>query len=408
MQILDTTQQQMFALLRSSLWGVDKFPLQISGDVDWEAVYKELKDQTVNRLVADVLCPLNTPVSQKCLMDTTYGIVLWHSYMKAQCSLHKIFEEHNVSYAVLKGASSAVNYPKPTYRSMGDIDVLVRPEQFENVINLLKDKGYTVKENHSFRHAELLKDSIEIEVHRCYSMFSDKSVFEYFENELLMGLDNTIETQIEGYTFNTFSPIENGLVLLEHVDHHLQGGIGLRQIVDWMVYVDKYVSDDVWENTFGPKAKKTGLETLAITITRMCQMYLGLREDITWCNKAEDQLCTELMKIILARGNFGHKDKAANKIATVLHYTSGIKGTFRMLQYRGEMFWPAVKKYPWLKPFAWLHHLANYIRKGFKIKNPFRSFVKQVRATAKQKDVYEKLGATKKSEGIETPQGKRF
>ena len=72
------------------------------------------------------------------------------------------------------------------------------------------------------------------------------------------------------------------------------------------------------------------------------------------------------------------------------------------------MFWPAVKKYPWLKPFAWLHHLANYIRKVFKIKNPFRSFVKQVRATAKQKDVYEKLGATKKSEGIETPQGKRF
>ena len=408
MQLLTNTQLQVFALLRSSIWGVDRFPVQVFEGIDWEAVYKELKDQTVNKLVADVLCPMNTQVSQKCLMDTTYGMSLWHTYMREQQTLHTIFIENDIAYTILKGASAAINYPKPCYRSMGDIDVLVNPIQFDNAVQILSLNGYNVKKNNSSRHAEVFHNGLEIEIHKCYSMFSDRETFIFFENELLEGLNKVTPVQVDGYRFNMLGPCENGLVFLEHIDHHLQGGIGLRQIIDWMLYVDKHVTDAFWQNILEPKIRKTGLKTLAITVTRMCQMYLGLREDITWCNGADDQLATELISIILARGNFGHKEGSANRIATVLHSTSGVKGTFRLLQYRGEMLWPALKKHPWLRPFAWMYQLCRYIREGLKVKNPLKSFAKQARETSKQKELFEKLGATKKSDGIETLQGKRF
>ena len=56
----------------------------------------------------------------------------------------------------------------------------------------------------------------------------------------------------------------------------MEEGLGLRQILDWALYVDKALDDDAWEHTFAPAVRRLGLERLAITVTRMCQLYLGL------------------------------------------------------------------------------------------------------------------------------------
>ena len=102
-----------------------------------------------------------------------------------------------------------------------------------------------------------------------------------------------------------FPPLENGLVLLEHINQHLEEGLGLRQILDWALYVDKALDDDAWEYTFAPVVRRLGLERLAITVTRMCQLYLGLRSDITWCASADEKVCDSLMNYIMEQGNFG-------------------------------------------------------------------------------------------------------
>ena len=93
-----------------------------------------------------------------------------------------------------------------------------------------------------------------------------------------------------------FPPLENVLVLLEHINQHLEKGLGLRQILDWALYVDKALDDDTWEHTFAPVVHRLGLDRLAITVTRMCQLYLGLRPDITWCASADEKVCDSLMK----------------------------------------------------------------------------------------------------------------
>ena len=47
-------------------------------------------------------------------------------------------------------------------------------------------------------------------------------------------------------------------------------------------------------------ALQAGLKELAVCVTRMCQMYLGLTDkDINWCNSADEMVCHNLMDYIV-------------------------------------------------------------------------------------------------------------
>ena len=112
---------------------------------------------------------------------------------------------------------------------------------------------------------------------------------------------------------------------------------------------------------------ETGLETVAITMTRLCQLYLGLSDGIQWCRNAEKKLCEELIENLLSSGNF---DRKRGKGAAVEVVSSNIvrKGLFRNLQAAGEHNWKAYHKHKWLKPFAWIYQVYRYVKKGFQAK----------------------------------------
>ena len=101
------------------------------------------------------------------------------------------------------------------------------------------------------------------------------------------------------------------MVLIEYINQHLEEGFGLHQIIEWMLLVDKWLSNENWD-FFWVLLQKTGLEKLAITTTKMCEMYLGLSSR-NWCNKADKKLCTELMDYFLASGSF-RKNIAKKKL----------------------------------------------------------------------------------------------
>ncbi|MCR4621545.1 MAG: nucleotidyltransferase family protein [Clostridiales bacterium] len=170
-----------------------------------------------------------------------------------------------------------------------------------------------------------------------------------------------------GYTFPMLPPLANGLVLLAHLWAHLHGGLGIRQFIDWMLYVDKVLDDDFWEKEFKTAAQELGIDILAITATRMCQIYLGLNDRITWCQYADEDLCKELMGILLSSGNFGRRqvnERLVESIFTVIRK----EGLFHYLQTAGEKNWNAYKRHSWLKPFCWAYQICRYGCLGIKTK----------------------------------------
>lgn len=355
---MNQTEQALLNIIQISLFGKE---ISLPSDPDWEAILDEAEKQTILGFVIPA-----APEEYRKKWSNKADRILFDfiRILHAQTQLVGLFKDNQIPMAVLKGSAAAVYYPNPSCRSMGDIDFIVPEKHFEEANRLMQANGFSFcGEHREHRHTSYLKDGISFELHHHFS-YSDIDVESFIRD----GFSNLKTGEINGNVFPMLPRLANGLVLLAHMIHHFKSGVGLRQAIDWMMYVNSIPDDTFWVSEFLPAASSVGLETTAAVATKMCQMHLGLSDRITWCRDADPDLCDELMQGILASGNFGIKKGEGSKIAAVL-LKSKEKGAFRFLQEQGKKNWKACQKHPWLKPFAWLYQAGRYIRQGVRIRD---------------------------------------
>ncbi|MBO4697311.1 MAG: nucleotidyltransferase family protein [Lachnospiraceae bacterium] len=369
----------------------------VAGEVTKETI-RQLNDHAILALTADAISKYEAEsgVQEEVEQALAHQMTSFAAYMSEQNKIMDALSQAGCTAAVLKGASAAMYYPEPGLRRMGDIDFMVFPrteETFEKAREVLRGLGYK-EDDRTVRHLEFRKGKLELEMHRYFSHRRN-------QNELLLDsiVDNS--TQVERsfnsfghYHFFSFSDEVNGLIFLDHISHHLHSGLGFRQIIDWLLYVDSVVSEEFWAGKLQPLAEKTGFEILAKTVTRMGELYLGAPSH-TWCLEVDESICEQLFQMVNEAGNFGKnldfKDKST---MTVLH--EGI--SFKKLQQRGLKNWPAAKKHKILRPFAWIYQICRYIRKGLKRDKSSAGFVANYKEHRKQKQLFEKLGIPNEGE----------
>ena len=354
---MTAVEQAICSLISHSIFGS---PLDLPADFDWDDVLKEAEQQTIVGIVAYAL-----PEGVKPQWKYEYYQNAMHhvQILHAQSQLIAMINEAGIPLAILKGAAAAIYYPEPSLRSMGDIDFLVPQDRFHETYELMVNNGYVVtckEDGENARHIGLSKNGIAFELHHHFSYF-DFDLEEYLTD----GIQHTEIASIGQFSFPMLPPLENGMVLLAHMRTHLKSGLGLRQVVDWMVYVDKVLDDEFWMLEFKEVVEKAGLKTFAITTTRMCQMYLGLSEKITWCREADEELATRLLDNLFLSGNFGRKQGTGGHVEKVGTEIKRL-GFFRYLQIAGEKNWKAYKKHRWLKPLCWLYQIGRYIKQAIK------------------------------------------
>lgn len=318
------------------------------------AIREELSNQTVQTIPAE-FAGLSAVVKN---LRSFYGI------LEEQENIGRAL---TVPYVVLKGTAAAMNYPKPELRVMGDIDIIVRPEDFESAEQELLGAGYRVKTEEIDRHLNLISpDNHEIELHRYFSSGSNQKQNQILDNLIYEGISKRETAEINGYSFPVLSRLQNGLVLLAHINHHLGTGLGLRQIIDWLCFVERELDDDFWKNEFSQAVDSVGMRKLAVIVTAMCAGYLGLDEKVTWYQENDDPAaCEELMEYILSHGNFGRKDSSLNAVIIVRKWRSLWDG-LRYAQKSGKCVYPVFRKYKILTPFAWMAGIGHWIVKGYK------------------------------------------
>ena len=371
----------LLALLRSSLWGQERFPFQPPQDIHWQAVYTELQHHTVQHLAVDLLAAIDSGNALIYLKKLASNIRKWQKIMNNQQVLVEILADAGIPCAVLKGAAAALYYPKPEYRCMGDIDLMVLPEDLDRTLALLPEDWKMIGRNH--RHVEFQSNGVTLEVHHRFSSFRDPKLCRFLDERIYEGFPQVQTASLGKYAFPCLPRKINGLLLLTHINQHMEMGLGLRQIIDWMLFVDRELDEEFWKTEFAPAARYLGLEKLAITVTRMCQIYLGLRQDIIWCQDADAALCEELMDHILYQGNFGRRTpKHFNTAVSVISAAKSVPSLFKALQRIGMQNWQAAQKHRILRPIAWLYQLFRFISKAFKKERPFR-FLSQVIKTEK-------------------------
>ena len=374
---LDVEQKILLDLIKASLFQIEvTFP----ESTDWDRVYKLASEQQIIALTASAV-----PADYKGKWFEALTQCVYHSVrlLHEQEELLKLFQENAIPVAIVKGTAAAIYYPDPAVRTMGDIDFLVKKDSYEDAKKLLLENKYIYhKENH--RHCEYEKNGIEFELHRKMSFQGGTE----FDHILVDGKLDVVEYKINNSVFYGLSTYKNGLVLLGHIMQHLKNsGIGLRQIIDWMMFVQAELFDDAWEKEFKPYAQEAGLEKLAITITFMCKKWLGLSGEITWCDVADEALADEILMRLFIDGNFGHERPQTEKIQIQIRK----KGVFSYLQYAGMKNWKLAQKHKILQPFAWLYQICRYIQKGIVDLLGEKTILQNKRTSMSIEEIWKKL-----------------
>ena len=347
---IDSEQVCLLELVKASLLNLSP---EIPPNVNWEKVLESAKAQCVVSLLES-----HVPIEYRSE---------WHElsfqskahYMQMlyeQNNLINLFRRNSIPLIIIKGTASAIYFPVPSARTFGDVDLYVSKDYWSSAIKILEDNDYRLI-NTEDRHYEYVKNGIEFELH---SKIGSKH-FNDIEHIFINGYKNAVEYRFGEYSFPGLPKYENGLVLLGHIMQHLKAsGIGLRQIIDWMMFVHTELDDSAWFDRFRFFAQDAGLEKLAITVTYMCKKWIGLNDNITWCNDADDEVADQLLIRILDDGNLGHNRALCEGVKKSINN----EGLVKHLRRLGIENWSLSKKCVFFKPFAWLYQLFRYAGKG--------------------------------------------
>lgn len=375
--------------LKASLFGYSPdFP----DDVDWNKVIEEAEAQTVLGIISPVI-PVQSVITKQRIAN--YIRILYE-----QDKLIKLLDENDIPCVILKGCAAAIYYPQPHLRAMGDVDFLVERDKFEKAVSVLEANGYKYlhgkdedgRIDNNIRHIEYTKNGIEYELHHHFS----SAGFD-IDDILEEAINRRVYRELGGYKIPMLPDAENGLVLLGHINQHLKNSaLGLRQIIDWEMFFHKVMDNDKWHSEFMPLTEQSDLNKLAVSVTKMCESYLGLPSAVTFDETIDEEHTRELLDMILTDGNFGRKAavQLPNNEKKLISCIYEIKqeGFINHFQIIGLGTWPLCNKYSFLKPFAWIYGLMRHTIRGMVPLIKSKNIKKNLDEVARRERLFNDIG----------------
>ena len=178
---MDRSQTQFLELLRAGLWGIAANPDDFKpGSVDWRAVLRIAKEQTMAVVVADgiealpqELWPPKEVMMKLMMLRVKTGQM--HALLNSTIAqIVQALDAEGVPSVVLKGQGIAQNYRRPESRTCGDIDLYTGLGGYEKAYQIIEGlhEGRQHKEAAECEH-HLHTDlnGVEVEIHRKTSFF---------------------------------------------------------------------------------------------------------------------------------------------------------------------------------------------------------------------------------------------
>lgn len=340
------TQEAFLDLLRCGLWGTPLNPSifgvseRIGDDSsaanlakssllsheEWKSIINMAFEQTVTGVVFDAL--LTLPKALRPPKDIYFNLVaqvgdLEHGGYKMNkviAFLFHAFAKAGIEVFLLKGQSVAQFYPQPLHRVHGDIDLLVPDAQnFEKAIALMQSlTGEEGEPEDERSHVVFALKDICIEVQglnvygigrRCFQNYIDwaKESLKGEPRKLYLQTEKQPNEDSRSLKTATLAPIRFDLlfVFVHLMNHFFDGGVGLRQVCDWMRYLHENRSE------IDLSQLEKDLHTLGImphwqtmASTAVCQLGAP-KESIPFYSPSFDRKGRIALNHIVRSGNFG-------------------------------------------------------------------------------------------------------
>ncbi len=347
----------LFSLIRSELMGVP-IDAKISEKIDDDLISSlfSLSDaHDIAHIVASALC------KGKCLAGNANSMKLRNKAMQAvyryellSNELQKIsqtLEAEKVAFVPLKGAVIRDYYPESWMRTSCDIDILVKEEDLEKAVSLLKDKlNYSADTKCNYYHISLYSQSgVHIELH-----FSIKK-------------GNATSDKVLGRVWDYATPVnENStryklndeffiFYFIAHTaSHFLVGGCGVRALID-LYFIEAALEYD--EQLLLSLLQEAGLVKFYENLRKLSRVWL--------CDEEHTSITKQMEKYILLGGLFG---TVTNHVAVRQTQMGGrLKYAIRkiFLPYRTmKRLYPFLEKHAWVFPFMQIVRWVTIICTG--------------------------------------------
>lgn len=325
--------------------------------------------------------------------------------------LHELMVSNKMPYVAMKGIASAMYYPEPSLRSMGDVDFLVEQEKVAEAGKLLESIGFTVDhgEEDEGKHIAYTRFPMSIwELHRTVNGIPATAVGERIQEEMAETINTAQKLNIEGVTCLVPDPLHHGLIMLLHTASHLTNeGVGLRHLCDWVVFVSS-LSDTEFRKIFEKKLKDFGLWRFAQVLTMLGIRYLDAPKRVWALEAYESKKITSeqlenLMNDILSGGNFGTKDM--NRYREIKYISdrdertvgsgSILRQGFKTMNHKVYENYKTIKKYRFLLPIGYIAEGGKYLGLLVSGKRKTSDTKQMLKEAAERKKLYSSLNLFK-------------
>ena len=307
-------------LLKAGLWNdagyefqTEKLDFQPSGDDGiWNEVYEHAKAQTVVGIVAD---GIQAAGSDKVQVPQNIKFQIIPFMVRVEKKNEKMnaflpqlirkLEKNGLHSWLLKGQGVAQCYPKPLHRHCGDIDLFFhRFEDYEAAVDLLLPYNPTAR-----KKDELEINGITVELHHEIVARTNRRLQRNFPTWMQQTKDHEPEQPNE-LIKAVLPPVafDSIYIFIHMMRHYFEGGIGLRQVSDWMRFLH------VHRTQIDSEKLRADLKMLGVT--KIWQVFGAMAVDFLGCPQDSMPLYSPkyskdgaiILQYILRSGNFGYFD----------------------------------------------------------------------------------------------------
>lgn len=341
---MKSAEKAVILLIKSALSGEKQvMPM----DLDWENVLKISKRHQIVPLVyyGIVNSGLEFDLKSEFFALTVQATMVEQNQLFELENLKSVFSKNGICYLILKGPVVKSKYPSSEMRTMSDIDILIKPSQYEKIKSAMEQSGYTFELESDHEFVWRKKPFVNIELHKHLIPSYNKDFYAYFGDgwQLAKAEDNSYE--------HILTEEDSFLYIFTHfAKHYRDGGIGLRHLTDLYVLLNN---------------KKLNLDYLesALKKLQIYEFFNNILNTLKMCFDCgeETELTNKIITWVIEGGSYGLKKKydLANAAKSVAGSNKSAKTAtvFKTLFPAANAIknrYPILEKAPFLLPIIWV------------------------------------------------------
>lgn len=223
--------------------------------------------------------------------------------------LYDALEKNQIEYCIIKGESMSHLYHQPSLRISSDTDIYIHEEDEKVVSDIIRKLHYEILPFYPTSHHLVAVHSVagRVEIHLRF--YSEKMENIWFGNKVFIKENYRKVKTSEGILIPTLGITDNLIFITLHfIKHFINFGVGIRQLMDILLYMKYYREVIDWER-YNLLLDNLRYKKLICHLIGIGICYFNINsEDLPPCTY-DEKVLTRILLDIQAGGIFGKNEQ---------------------------------------------------------------------------------------------------